>query len=98
MLQKDLAGMYPLCMIAGSSGQGKVQPQEDRVPGGHVALLRRKNAVFGVWLWRIVLLSGAEIRAAVDTTVTQIGYFKDSSESDACSVNSTDCKPLPFAT
>ncbi|GBN85764.1 hypothetical protein AVEN_84072-1 [Araneus ventricosus] len=55
ILQKDLAGMYPLCMIVDSSGQGKVLPQEDRVPGGHVALLRGKTAVFGVWLRRVVL-------------------------------------------
>jgi hypothetical protein len=55
ILQQDLAGMYPLCMIVGSSGQGQVPPQEDRVPGGHVPLLRGKTAVFAVWLWRIVL-------------------------------------------
>jgi transposase len=38
-----------------SSGQMKVLLQEDRVPGGHVALLRGKTAVFGVRLCRIVL-------------------------------------------
>ncbi|GBN29733.1 hypothetical protein AVEN_158406-1 [Araneus ventricosus] len=47
--------LYPLCMIVGSGGQGKVLHQEDRVPGGHVALLRGKTALFGVWLLRIVL-------------------------------------------
>ncbi|GBM08582.1 hypothetical protein AVEN_52431-1 [Araneus ventricosus] len=31
-------------------GKGKVLPQEDRVSGGHVALLRGKTAVFSVWL------------------------------------------------
>ncbi|GFW56428.1 uncharacterized protein TNCV_2089351 [Trichonephila clavipes] len=51
----DLAGMYPLCMIVGSSGQGVVLPQEDRVPGGHAALLSGKTAIFGVRLWCIVL-------------------------------------------
>ncbi|GBL96936.1 hypothetical protein AVEN_182517-1 [Araneus ventricosus] len=56
------------CMIVGSSGQGKVLPQEDRVQGGHVALLRGKTAVFGVWLRTA---SAAEIRAAAGTTVTQ---------------------------
>ncbi|GFS52863.1 translation factor GUF1 homolog, mitochondrial [Trichonephila clavipes] len=38
----------------GSNGQGMVLPQEDGVPSGHVALLRRKTAVFNVRLWRIV--------------------------------------------
>ncbi|GBN34178.1 hypothetical protein AVEN_265569-1 [Araneus ventricosus] len=47
--------MYPLCMIVGSSGQGKALPQEDWVPGSHVVLLREKTAVFGVWLWHIIL-------------------------------------------
>ena len=53
ILQKDLAGMYPLCMIVG--GHGKVLSQEDQVPGDHVPLLRGKIAMFDVWLWRIVL-------------------------------------------
>ncbi|GFX05444.1 uncharacterized protein TNCV_1007661 [Trichonephila clavipes] len=52
---KDLAGMYPLCMIVGSNGQGMVLPQEDRIPCGSEALLRGQTAVFGVRLWRIVL-------------------------------------------
>ncbi|GBM00901.1 hypothetical protein AVEN_151363-1 [Araneus ventricosus] len=43
ILQKGLVGMYPLCMIVGSSGQGKILPQEDRVSG--VVLLRGKTAV-----------------------------------------------------
>ncbi|GBN92196.1 hypothetical protein AVEN_213020-1 [Araneus ventricosus] len=42
-------------MIIDRSGEGKVLPQEDLVPGGHVALLRGKTAVFSVWLWPIVL-------------------------------------------
>ncbi|GFU57031.1 uncharacterized protein TNCV_1778991 [Trichonephila clavipes] len=53
--QKDLAGMYQLCIIVGSSDQRIVLPQEDRVSGGHVGLLRGKTAVFGEWLWCIVL-------------------------------------------
>ncbi|GFV80699.1 transposable element Tc1 transposase [Trichonephila clavipes] len=35
-------------MIVESIGQGMVLPQEERIPGGHVALLRGKTAVFGV--------------------------------------------------
>ncbi|GBN35713.1 Transposable element Tc1 transposase [Araneus ventricosus] len=42
-------------MIVGCGGQGMVQPQEDRVPGGLVALLRGKTAAFDVQLCRIVL-------------------------------------------
>ncbi|GFS89130.1 transposable element Tc1 transposase [Trichonephila clavipes] len=54
-VKEDLAGMYPLCGNVGSSGEGKVLTQEDRVPGGYVALLRGKTAVFGVRVWRIAL-------------------------------------------
>ncbi|GBM88097.1 hypothetical protein AVEN_190494-1 [Araneus ventricosus] len=63
--------MYPLCMIIGSSGQGKVLTQEDRVTGGYVALLRGKTAVFGVWLWRIELFCGRNSSCSchhIDTT------------------------------
>ncbi|GFW67742.1 uncharacterized protein TNCV_3870731 [Trichonephila clavipes] len=45
ILQQDLAGMYLLCMIIGSSGEGMVLPQEDRVPGRHEALLRGKPPI-----------------------------------------------------
>ncbi|GFV15498.1 uncharacterized protein TNCV_4835241 [Trichonephila clavipes] len=37
------------------NGQGIVLLQEDRVPGGHVARLKGKTAVFSVRLRRIVL-------------------------------------------
>ncbi|GFU62013.1 transposable element Tc1 transposase [Trichonephila clavipes] len=48
--------MYPLCLILGGSGQGRILPQEDCVSGGHRALLRGgKTIVFGVRLWHIVL-------------------------------------------
>ena len=50
ILQKDLVGMYTPCMVVGSSGQGRVFLQVDRVPGGDVALLRGKTAVFGIRL------------------------------------------------
>ncbi|GFU52730.1 transposable element Tc1 transposase [Trichonephila clavipes] len=46
ILQKDVAEMYPLCMIVLSSDQGMVLLQEDRALGGHVALLRRKTTIF----------------------------------------------------
>ncbi|GFY09128.1 hypothetical protein TNCV_4663191 [Trichonephila clavipes] len=32
ILHKDLAEMYPFCKIVGSSSQGMVLSQEDRVP------------------------------------------------------------------
>ncbi|GFW81430.1 transposable element Tcb2 transposase [Trichonephila clavipes] len=46
------------------------QPQEDQIPGGHVALLRAKTAVFGVGLAHRTV-SAEEVQAAVGTTVTQ---------------------------
>lgn len=55
VLQKNLAGMYSLCMSFNNNDQGKVLPQETRVPSGYVALLRGGNSVFGVKLWPIVL-------------------------------------------
>ncbi|GBL82564.1 hypothetical protein AVEN_263657-1 [Araneus ventricosus] len=76
--------MFPLCMIVGSSGRGKVLPQEDRVPGGHVAVLRGKTAVFGAWLWRIVLRLRQKFELQLaHNKLLQFGYFKDSSEPDA---------------
>ncbi|GBM76784.1 hypothetical protein AVEN_48255-1 [Araneus ventricosus] len=59
--------MYPLCMIVGSSGQGKVMSQEDRIPGtteGENHRVRRMAVAHPT-------ASTAEIRAAVGTTVTQ---------------------------
>ncbi|GFW08493.1 hypothetical protein TNCV_2775151 [Trichonephila clavipes] len=38
ILKKDMTGMYPLCMIVGSNGQGMIPSQEDWVPGGHGTL------------------------------------------------------------
>ncbi|GFW26186.1 transposable element Tc1 transposase [Trichonephila clavipes] len=54
VLQKDLAGMHTLCMIVLNSGQGMVLPQEDRIPGGLVALLREKTTVFSIRMIRIL--------------------------------------------
>ncbi|GFT05949.1 transposable element Tcb2 transposase [Trichonephila clavipes] len=39
--------MYPLYMIAGSSGQGMVLPQEDRVPDGHASYCGKNRAAVG---------------------------------------------------
>ncbi|GBL84827.1 hypothetical protein AVEN_93856-1 [Araneus ventricosus] len=87
--------MYPLCMLVGSSGQGKVLPQEDWVPGGHVALLRGKTTVFRVWLWRIVLRlkQKFELQLAPQrhNELLKIGYFKDSC---AATVDPVVCNPL----
>ncbi|GFV88860.1 transposable element Tc1 transposase [Trichonephila clavipes] len=54
MLQKVFAGIYPPCMIVGSSGQGVVLPQENLVPSSHVALLKGKVALSG---WRSAVFS-----------------------------------------
>ncbi|GFY27268.1 DDE_3 domain-containing protein [Trichonephila clavipes] len=77
MLQKDLVGMYPLCMIVRSSGQGKVLPQEDRVPGGHVALQRGKTAVFSARLWNIVLCERQKFK--LQLLVSDVSLMKASS-------------------
>ncbi|GFU05051.1 DDE_3 domain-containing protein [Trichonephila clavipes] len=42
-------------MLVGSSGQGMALTQKVQVQGGHGALLRKKTAVFGVRLWRIIM-------------------------------------------
>ncbi|GFY04549.1 transposable element Tcb2 transposase [Trichonephila clavipes] len=51
-------------MIVGCSGQGMVLPQENRIPGGHVALLRGTAVAHRT-------ASAAEIRAAVGTTTNR---------------------------
>ncbi|GFT65620.1 hypothetical protein TNCV_869141 [Trichonephila clavipes] len=51
---KDMAGMYQLRRNFWSSGQGIILPQEDRVPGDHIRR-GRMTAVFGIWLWCLVL-------------------------------------------
>ncbi|GBN07516.1 hypothetical protein AVEN_252891-1 [Araneus ventricosus] len=61
--------MYPLCMIVGSSGQGKVLPQEDRVAGGTTEREDRRVRLMAV---AHRTASAVEIRAAVGTTVTQL--------------------------
>ncbi|GFV69508.1 uncharacterized protein TNCV_2779231 [Trichonephila clavipes] len=73
-------------MIVKISGQGVALPQEDRVPNGHVALLRGKTAVFGVRLCRIVLLLRQKFELQLvpqgHNELLEIGYIKDSSELD----------------
>ncbi|GFY31263.1 DDE_3 domain-containing protein [Trichonephila clavipes] len=69
-LHKDLDGMYPLCIIVESSDQGMVLPQEDRIPGSHVALLRRKppysTYVCGTSYWSVAeICTGPTPRGAI---------------------------------
>ncbi|GFT39059.1 hypothetical protein TNCV_3691411 [Trichonephila clavipes] len=63
MLQKDLAGMYPLCMVVGSSGQG-MEPSQDQIPDGHMITQRENHCI-----WHMVVAhytaSVAEIQIAV---------------------------------
>ena len=83
ILQKDLAGMYPPCIVVESSDQERVLPQEDLVPGYHVALLRRKTAVIGVQLWWIVqrLRQTFELQLVLkwQNELLEIVYLKNSS-------------------
>ncbi|GBN16304.1 hypothetical protein AVEN_221882-1 [Araneus ventricosus] len=94
--------MYALCMIVGSSGQGKVLSQEDRVPGGHVALLRGKTVVFGVCCGASYCVCDRNSSFSwhhSDTTNCYKSVTSRTAPSQTpCSVNSTDSKPLPFAT
>ncbi|GFU98994.1 DDE_3 domain-containing protein [Trichonephila clavipes] len=76
-------------MIVDSRCQGKILPQEDRAPLGQVALLRRKNTVFGVWLWNVVLLSnGTGVKAHRRMEYSFVVYSDESlfclSASDGC--------------
>ncbi|GFX54231.1 hypothetical protein TNCV_2338651 [Trichonephila clavipes] len=86
ILHKDFAGMYRMDMIGGSSGQGKILPEEDRVTCSHVALLREKIAMLVEWLLRIVLrlLHEIELQLAAQqhNEPLQLSYFKDSSMPD----------------
>ncbi|GFU68289.1 hypothetical protein TNCV_834161 [Trichonephila clavipes] len=70
LLMNELKIMCPSHMIDGRRVQAMVLHQEDRVPDGHVALLRGKTTVIGVRLWSIVLRHSPNLEA-VDTTVTQ---------------------------
>ncbi|GBN97221.1 hypothetical protein AVEN_142854-1 [Araneus ventricosus] len=92
--------MYPLCMIVGSSGQGKVLPQEDRVPDGHVALLRGKTAVFGCGASYCVC--GRNLSCSWHHSDKTNCYKSVTSRTalsqTPCSMHSIDSKPLSFAT
>ncbi|GFW19394.1 hypothetical protein TNCV_1602881 [Trichonephila clavipes] len=50
ILQKDLEGTYPLCMIYGSSDSGKAQPQEKCGSITHGSPLTEKTKIFTTWL------------------------------------------------
>ncbi|GBM70513.1 hypothetical protein AVEN_328-1 [Araneus ventricosus] len=64
--------MYSLCMISGSSGQGKVLPQEDRVQSGHLTRpSEREDRRFRRMAVELRTASAAEFRVGVGTTVTQ---------------------------
>ncbi|GFV62543.1 uncharacterized protein TNCV_3867241 [Trichonephila clavipes] len=83
ILQKNLAGIYPLYVIV-SSGQGMVLSQENRVSGDHEAVLRGKIVVFGVRLWSIVLRLMQKFKRQLvpqrHNKLLEIGYFEDGSE------------------
>lgn len=68
ILQKDLPELYPVCMIVGSSDQGKILPQEDWVLGSHMASMRGS-----VWCMAVVhhTASAAKFYAVVGTVMTQ---------------------------
>ncbi|GFY30618.1 hypothetical protein TNCV_3117801 [Trichonephila clavipes] len=76
-------------MIAGSSGQGIVLPQGDRVPGGHETLLRGKPAVFGVQLRLIAVLVPES-----DETGNVISEFVNLSRQINFEMNSDDFQEL----
>ncbi|GFX11235.1 hypothetical protein TNCV_1893761 [Trichonephila clavipes] len=64
-----MAGMYLLCMIVGSSGQGMVLPQENWVPGGHWALDTTEKEDLRIRITAVVnrTVSTVEIGAVVGT-------------------------------
>ncbi|GFW31501.1 uncharacterized protein TNCV_1288481 [Trichonephila clavipes] len=71
MLQKDWAGMYPLCSIIGSSGQGMVLLQ--RTPGSWRprGITEKEDHRIRRTAVTHRTASAAEIRVAVGTTLTQ---------------------------
>ncbi|GBM98161.1 hypothetical protein AVEN_59790-1 [Araneus ventricosus] len=94
--------MYPMCMIVGCSGQGKVLTQEDRVSGGHVALRRGKTVCSAYGCGTSYCVYGRNSSCSwhhIDTT----NCYKSVTSRTALiqtptSVHSTESKPLPFAT
>lgn len=61
--------MYPLCIIVGSSGEGRYCLKRTQYRAA--PWLRWKTGVFGVWLRRIVLLLHEIVWAAFNKTLTQ---------------------------
>ncbi|GFX57832.1 uncharacterized protein TNCV_943921 [Trichonephila clavipes] len=66
--------MYPLYVTVGSSGQGIVLPQEDRVARGHYREGRPLFSAYGY---------GASYSVWYHNELLETGYLKDSSEPDA---------------
>ncbi|GBM77764.1 hypothetical protein AVEN_231573-1 [Araneus ventricosus] len=101
-IAERLAGIYPLYMIVGNSGQEKVLPQEDRVPGGHVALMRGKPLCLAYGCGAFYCVCGRNWRCSwhhSDTTnCFKSVILRTAPSQTPCSVNSTDSKPLTFAT
>ncbi|GFX19762.1 HTH_Tnp_Tc3_2 domain-containing protein [Trichonephila clavipes] len=69
---QDLTGMYPLCMIAGSSGQGMILPLKDWFLGGTIYIYTEKKEIR---IRRTAVahrtVSEEEIRAEGGISVTQ---------------------------
>ncbi|GFT86416.1 hypothetical protein TNCV_3259191 [Trichonephila clavipes] len=66
-LQKDLAGMHPLCMIFGSSGEGMVLPHEDRFSGVR-GITEKEDCRIRRMAFAHRTAFVAEIRAAIGNT------------------------------
>lgn len=72
--------------------------KNERVPGYHVALLRGKTAVFGVWLWHMIM----RLQQKFELQWPSTNCFKSvtsriAPSQTSCSVHCTDSKPQPFA-
>ncbi|GFV33607.1 hypothetical protein TNCV_4567221 [Trichonephila clavipes] len=98
ILQKDLAGMYPLCIIKGNSGQGMVLPHKDPVLGGSTERedrnIRRKDVAHPKAGRNSSCIWSHSDTANCCKSVTS----RTVSSQAPHSVYSTDSKPLLFTT